>query len=397
MFFVKLGRVLAATCAFAITAYATDASAQSDFYRATEREIAGTPGTMIRQEPMLFAPANATGYRVLYRSKGMHNEPIVVSGVVIVPNTPAPQGGRHVVAWAHPTSGAVPHCAPSIATFFYQQVQGLAEMTARGYVVVATDYPGLGTPGPHPYLVGTSEGRSVLDSVRAAREVPGVGSVRDFVVWGHSQGGQAALFAGRMAKDYAPDLNLLGVAAAAPATDLAALMRDDFNTAGGKSLTAMTMWSWARVYGAPIDKLIRPEAMPTVNQLSNVCIESIVDILVRRREEKPLESGFLTVNDITDVQPWRTLLAQNTPGPLPRHIPVFLAQGTTDKVVVPHITDAYMQRLCAAGSSVRYAKLPGVGHGFIARDSAPAAIDWIADRFAGLSAPNECGSRQAGN
>jgi len=397
MFLAHIGKVLAATCTLAVTAYASDARAQSDFYRAAEHEIAGTPGTIIRQEPMAFGPANASSYRVLYRSKGMHNEPIAVSGVVIVPNAPAPQGGRPVVAWAHPTSGVVPHCAPSVATFFFQQVQGLREMLARGYVVVATDYPGLGTPGPHPYLVGTSEARSVLDSVRASREIAGVGPVRDFVVWGHSQGGQAALFTGLIAKDYAPDLNLLGVAAAAPATDLAALMRDDFNTAGGKSLTAMTMWSWARVYGAPIDKLIRPAAMPTVDQLANVCIESIVDLLVRRREEKPLESGFLTVNDIAGVEPWRSLLAQNTPGPLPHRIPVFLAQGTNDNVVPPQITDAYMRRLCAAGSAVRFVKMPGVSHGFIARDSAPAAIDWMADRFAGAPAPNDCGSPQAGN
>lgn len=370
---------------------ASKARAQTPFYHAPEHEIAGAPGTLIRQEPMPFGPGTATGYRVLYRSKGLRNEPIAVSGVVIVPNAPSPKDGRPVVAWAHPTSGVVPHCAPSLATFFYQQVQGLAGMISRGYVVVATDYPGLGTPGPHPYLIGTSEARAVLDAVRAARGVPGVGTVRDFIVWGHSQGGQAALFTGIDAKSYAPDLTLLGVAAAAPATDLASLMRDDFGTAGGKSLTAMALWSWSRVYGAPIEKLILPSAMPAVDQLANTCIESIFDIVVRRRAEKPLEEGFLTVKDITAVQPWRSLLADNTPGTLPRDIPVFLAQGTADDVVLPQITAAYMQRLCAAGSAVRFVSLPGVGHGFIARDSAAVAIDWMADRFAGRPAPNDCG------
>lgn len=397
MSIARFSAAIAACGLLAGSLVTSEARAQTPFYEAAEQDISGPPGTLIREEPMAFGPVTAMSYRVLYRSRGLHNEPIAVSGVVIVPSAPAPKGGRPVVAWAHPTSGTVPHCAPSLATFFYQQVQGLHDMVARGYVVVATDYPGLGTPGPHPYLVGTSEARAVLDSVRAAREVPGVGPVRDFVVWGHSQGGQAALFTGIMVKTYAPDLNLLGVAAAAPATDLASLMRDDFNTAGGKSLTAMTMWSWARVYGAPIDNLIRPAAMPTVDRLANVCIESIVDILIRRQEEKPLESGFLTVNDIAEVQPWRSLLAQNTPGALPRHIPVFLAQGTTDNVVPPQITAAYMRRLCAAGSTVRFVLMPGVGHGFIARDSAPAAVDWMADRFAGMHAPNDCGAQQAVN
>jgi alpha-beta hydrolase superfamily lysophospholipase len=74
-------------------------------------------------------------------------------------------------------------------------IWGLAEMMARGYVVVATDHPGLGTPGMHPYLIGVSEGRAVLDSVRAARDLPDAGASNRFVVWGHSQGGHASLYA----------------------------------------------------------------------------------------------------------------------------------------------------------------------------------------------------------
>ena len=115
----------------------------------------------------------------------------------------------------------------------------------NGYAIAATDYPGLGTPGPHPYLVGDSEARAVIDSVRAARSFPGLENSTRYAVWGHSQGGQAALFTGMIAKSYAPELQLVGVAAAAPATDLATLMTDDLNSVGGRNLTAMTMWSWA--------------------------------------------------------------------------------------------------------------------------------------------------------
>jgi len=52
----------------------------------------------------------------------------------------------------------------------------------------------------------------------------------------------------------------------------------------------MTLWSWARVFHAPIDKVVVPEAMPTVDRLADECIESIFDILARRRTEKPLEA-----------------------------------------------------------------------------------------------------------
>src|SRR5580698_58742 len=78
------------------------ASAQTPFYRASPDQIAGAPGTLIRQEAMMPTRSGATAYRVLYRSVGLHGEPIAVSGVVIVPPGSPPPGGRPIVAWAHP-------------------------------------------------------------------------------------------------------------------------------------------------------------------------------------------------------------------------------------------------------------------------------------------------------
>jgi pimeloyl-ACP methyl ester carboxylesterase len=378
-------------CAVAFGLSAGAAHAQTPFYQASAQELAGPPGTIIRSEPMLFAPARARAYRVLYRSTGLSGEPIAVSGVVVVPPGTAPAGGRPIVAWAHPTTGVVPHCAPSLALFVFQQMAGLRQLIEQGAVVAATDYPGLGTAGPHPYLVGDSEARAVLDSVRAARNLPGVDGGNDFAVWGHSQGGQASLYTGLIARNYAPELHLVGVAAAAPATSLVTLMGDDFKTSGGKNLTAMTLWSWSRVFGARIDKVVLPEAMPAVDRLADECIESIFDILARRQTEKPLEQHFLSVPNIATVEPWRSLAAHNTPGPLPAGIPLFLAQGTTDNVVASDVTRAYMQQQCKAGGDVTMMWVPGVGHGFVARDSANAAVAWMMNRFAGQPAPSDCG------
>jgi pimeloyl-ACP methyl ester carboxylesterase len=382
-------------CAAALALPAGGARAQTPFYHATAHDLDGPPGSLIRAEPMMFAPAGAQAYRVLYRSVGMQGEPIAVSGVIVVPPGPAPAGGRPIVAWAHPTTGVVPHCAPSLAIFVFQQMAGLRQLIEQGAVVAATDYPGLGTAGPHPYLVGDSEARAVIDSVRAARSLPGVGEGNSFAVWGHSQGGQASLYTGLIAKTYAPELRLVGVSAAAPATSLVTLMGDDFKSSGGKNLTAMTLWSWSRVYGAPIDNVVVPEAMPTVDRLSNECIESIFDILERRQTEKPLEQQFLSVPNIAAVQPWRSLAMRNTSGTLPPQTPLFLAQGTTDNIVRPEVTRAYMQRQCKAGGKVAMMWVPGVGHGFVARDSADAAVAWMMDRFAGRPAPSDCGRNVA--
>lgn len=366
---------------------ASNAWAQPDFYAPAGLNLAsGPPGTLLRIQPLPGAPDGASAYR----STGLDGRPIPVSGVVIVPAAPAPAGGRPVVAWAHPTSGVADQCAPSRASIFFSTVQGLDAMLARGYVVAATDYPGLGMPGPHPYLVGISEGRAVLDSVRAARALREAQAGRSFAVWGHSQGGQAALFAGILARHYAPELKLVGVAAAAPATELAPLLADDIDTSGGRNLTAMTLWSWSRVYGAPITDVVTPEAIPVVDELAGECIERIFDVFARLAPTRALERSFLKSASFAAHEPWRSLLARNTPGLLPRGVPLFLAQGTADTLVLPQVTRDYATRQCRAGRAVKLDWLPDTGHLFAARDSADTAVAWMADRFAGRPPPSNC-------
>jgi acetyl esterase/lipase len=231
------------------------------------------------------APQGASEYRIFYTSTGLSGEMVPVSGVIIVPAGRVPSGGRPIVAWAHPTTGIVSRCAPSLARAFFASVQGLGAMLARGYVVAATDYPGLGAPEVHPYLVGISEWRAVLDSVRAAQQLPSANTNQAFAIWGHSQGGHAGLFAGLLANEYAPELRLMGVAVAAPATDLATLMAQDLGTGGGNNITAMTIWSLSRFYRISIASVVAPAALPVIDRLANECIDdgsTCLSVAVRR-------------------------------------------------------------------------------------------------------------------
>jgi pimeloyl-ACP methyl ester carboxylesterase len=277
-----------------------------------------------------------------------------------------------------------------LAIFLFQQIQGLRSFVERGYVVAATVYPGLGTPETHPYLVGDSEARAVIDIVRAASTMRGAGGRKRFVVWGHSQGGQAALFTGMIARTYAPELELLGVAAAAPATDLVTLMNDDIGTSGGNNIMAMTLWSWHRVYDAPIARIVDPQAMPTLDRLARICIEGPFDLSARERIGKALDQHFLTVEQPASIEPWRSLLEKNSAGVLLSDVPVFLAQGTTDQIIRPDVTRDYMSKLCKAGSKVKLMILPDIGHGRAAQASTMEAVSWAADRFAGGAAPDDC-------
>src|SRR5436305_7906337 len=165
-------------------------------------------------------------YRILYKSTGFDGRPAAVSGLVVVPEGAPPRGGRRVIAFTHGTVGVASGCAPSLQTADISQVlEGLGSFIAQGYVVAATDYAGLGTPGPNPYLVGRVEADNALDSVRAAHRLRPAHAGVQFAVWGHSQGGQASLFAGQLAGSYAPDLHLVGAAAGAPAPKLPDLLK----------------------------------------------------------------------------------------------------------------------------------------------------------------------------
>ena len=365
--------------------------AASSFYRPPALLPERTPGDVLRIEPLPKPPASAHGWRVLYRSTGLGGEPIAVSGVVYAPAGPPPAGGRPVVAWAHPTTGVATRCAPSLRTSqVAERIPGLALFLERGYVVTATDYPGLGTPGPHPYLVGESEARAVLDSVRAAMRMPETGAGSSFVVWGHSQGGHAALFTGQIAPRYAPELRLTGVVATAPATELAELLELDSATLAGKAVASMALVAWSRVYpDADFRRLVHRRAVPWMEAIARRCTEARVEVFLTAAEAEVLRLGFLRVQPET-VEPWRSLFAANTPGRTPIAVPILITQGTVDDVVPLEITERFVTERCRAGAAITLRTYDGLGHYFIAQITAGETAAWVADRFAGRPAPAGC-------
>ena len=355
-------------------------------------EIPGKPGSIIRVWPLAGGGpgmgGNGDAFRILYRSTDPSGRPIPVSAAIYIPDGAAPAGGRNIIAWAHPTSGVMPPCAPSLMPDVGGMMWNLPNMISQGYIVVATDYPGLGTDGIHPYLIGESEARSVLDSVRAARALPNTGASNRFAVWGHSQGGHAALYTGEVAARYAPELKLVGVAAAAPATYLVELFDADESTE--QDLLAMTILSWTRLENVPVATLVEPQAMSAFEKTARDCIESVAEFEKIETDESPLKSGQFLKVDPAKTVPWKSIMLRNTPGQAPAGAPVFIAQGTADTTVEPAITKRFGEALCAQGVRVSFVPLPGVTHTFAARDSANAALNWMTERFRGVPAPSSC-------
>lgn len=361
------------------------------FYDTDIADLLGEPGTIIRMEPMQSAPMGASAFRVLYRSQNQNGDAIAVSGVIVVPQTRAPREGRPIVAWAHGTTGIARKCAPSLRPGVFQQMRGLRELLARGYIVTATDYPGLGTAGPHPYLVGISEGRAVLDSVRAARNFKNASAGDRFAVWGHSQGGHAVLFAGELARRYAPELHLVGVAAAAPATELGRLIKMDLPGITGKILGAYALKAWSEVFGLSLSDIVFERSILVFNRVAGFCNETYGQDFSMLFAEQPLErQGFLSV-DIDTAEPWARLMRENTPGFEAPGVPVFIAQGSDDEIVHPQVTANFMKGLCERQTSVTFVGIADGDHDASAIRGARHAVKWIADRFKGKQPPNSCG------
>jgi acetyl esterase/lipase len=230
----------------------------------------------------------------------------------------------------------------------------------------------------------------VLDSVRAARDLPDAGASNRFAVWGHSQGGHASLYTGELAASYAPDLKLVGVAAAAPATYLIELFDADKSSSAGKELTAMALYAWSELYHDPATTLVDAAAMPVFDQLAHDCIESIAEFAAIENAEKPLNREPFLKGDPTEIEPWRSIMQKNTPGQAPAGAPVFLAQGAADTTVRPEITKQFGEVLCKQGTRIDFILLPGVTHTFAAKDSVSQALAWMDQRFRGAPAPSVC-------
>jgi alpha-beta hydrolase superfamily lysophospholipase len=351
---------------------------------------AAPPGSLVSAQPFP-AVDGAAAYRVLYVSTDIHGAKIPVSGIVYIPKAPPPPGGRNVVAWAHATTGIAPGCAPSLdgGAKFAHSVPGLADFIAAGDIVAATDYQGMGVAGVHPYLIGRSEGTTIIDSVRAARHLPGADLSGKYVVWGHSQGAQAVLFAGQISHSYAPELDLVGVAAAAPVTDLKGELTEPFEDNAGRLLAAYVYYSWARTYDVPVTTIVYPQAVPAMNNAAAKCINTLGEGISAILAARALNPVFRS-HPPQSTPPWPALFDENSPGHAPAGAPLLILQGTKDPTVEPHWTRSFVSLVCSEHETVEFLQYKGVKHLNIADKSEPDVASWISNRFAGRPAPGNC-------
>jgi alpha-beta hydrolase superfamily lysophospholipase len=268
----------------------------------------------------------------------------------------------------------------------------LTNFLHAGYAVVATDYQGLGTGGVHQYVVGGTEARNALDSIKAAAALGPARASRRAVILGWSQGGGAALFVGQDASYGAP-VKVLGLAALAPSADLGPQFAQQV-APGPTSPTAPAHEAALQinVYRGMLAaypelraaEVLTPEGIQALQGDGNQCIEHLADVIANNIAE-PLSLFHTNV-----PPPWLRRINENTAGYAATVAPVLVMQGLADTVVNPNATTQYIARACAFRQPVQYSRYPGQTHQTIPYVAQSEYLTWIADRFAGRSAPSNC-------
>ena len=290
-----------------------------------------------------------------------------------------------MIAWAHGTTGLGDSCAPSNAA----ESDALAKaLVGFGYAVVATDYEGLGTPGTHPYVVGRSEGHGVLDSVRAAQnlELP---VTDEFIVFGHSQGGHAAMFAGQRQAEYAPELNMIGVVAGAPPSQMATL-GDSLVGGDFQGYLIMTAAGLAAAYDdLELSDVLSTEALDLIDVVETGCTGEIFDTF-----NELVYDEVTVVDDPFALDGWGEALAANDTNSEPVEVPLLIIHGSEDEQIPVDTSATLFDQLCGfenQGPTVRNV-YPGQSHAGVLQTGAavPDLLRWVQGRFAGESAPDDC-------
>lgn len=348
-----------------------------DFYVAPDPLPDGEPGDLIRIMEVDESD-DARTLRVMYLSQDAQDADRAVTGTITHPLEDASDEGWPVVSWAHGTTGMAPPCAPS-----------RGDDPAPGFgiegVHVATDYIGLGPEGElHPYLSKEGEGHASVDIVRAARQLSDTGAGDRWLSVGHSQGGHGALAAHELSDEYAPELELLGTAAFAPA----AVFDETF---GPADEIVTGIGGFMGFYGAAgehpaveLDDYLTPEAAEAATAITEGCLPEIIEALLDVGVD-----GFYTVDPL-ETEPVRSVLLSNDVGSTAVDAPVLLVGGTDDPLVVVERVFALEERLCAVDQVTELVITEGADHDNLVGLNAEKLTSWLEARLDGEDPTNTC-------
>jgi hypothetical protein len=387
---VSFGVVPAASAATGTPAAATILPAPSGdaFYTPPSPLPAGSPGDIIWDRPTTSPVSGDNAWQILYLSTTAQGAPTAVSGTLIVPTT-AYSGVRPVVAYAAGTQGWGHSCAPSveIAAGSFDEEFEINNLLAKGWAVVATDYPGLGTPGPEQYNVGIPEGYAVLDSLRAATRLPaaGLSASAPMGIEGYSQGGGAGGWAAQEHATYAPDLNLKGVSMGGTPANLQAVANNINGTAFFAFLAGTASGFNAAYPSLDLNAALTPTGQTAIAQLNTMCQLQALATYAGKSIADYTVGG---ANPLT-TPPWQSVLNANNLGAIKPDVPIFETHGFLDEVIPYSVEQTLHNQWCAMGVADQFTGYVG-DHVLASIEDQTDMVNWLNGRFTGQPAPSNC-------
>ena len=384
----------------------TETSIIPDFYNVSSDDIpAAAPGKMIKTE-RIRVPRNDASvrgielHRIMYHSTTVTGENAPVSGLYAQPAGDPPEGGWPLVGFAHGTTGAARQCGTSLTPLqpatpagsqFARKVQPLVE---QGWAVVSTDYQGMGPEVTPMYLLGETEGRNVLDSIRAVQRWRTDLDNTKAALYGRSEGGQAVLFASELQAEYAPDVYLTGVVSLAPAilppwpAVVEQLAKDPSGT-NRTYFVMLALGTWVQNYPwLTKEETLSQKGIDSLPVLEELCSDELRDYFQDRGLIKDYINLPLSKNTVRAIN-------LNNVGGQPLNQPLLLVQGMEDVVVINQATPEYFSIVCQQGNVPAKLELyPEDDHGSVVVNARDSVNQWLQDRFEGQAPPDNCPIRR---
>jgi hypothetical protein len=307
---------------------------------------------------------------------------------VLVP-TAAYSGTRPVVAYATGTQGWGDQCAPSkeMAAGNLDEQFAVNNLLSKGWAVVVTDYPGLGTPGDEDYNVGIPEGYAVLDALRAATLLPGSGlsTAAPLAIEGYSQGGGAADWAAQLQPSYSAGLNLKGVAAGGTPANLQAVASNINGTIWFAFLAGTALGFNAAYPSLNLNGELTPAGRAALAQLDTMCQAQALLTYANKKIEDYTVGG---INPITQAK-WQRVLNANNLGTMKPQVPILEYHGLLDEVIPYAVEQTLHSQYCGMGVTTQLNGYVG-DHVLTQVVAQTDVVNWIGNRFAGAPAPSNC-------
>ncbi len=405
------------------------APAVPPFYVTTSQiKPEGKLGQVVKKEKVATEIPGAQSWRIAYISSDVNDLKTISTGLLIAPVGQAPKEGRPIVSWSHGTTGSAQNCGPSqqlnpaVPLNEYYLMNGnswedygvlsVVELIKEGYVVVATDYQGLGGGGKHQYAVGQTQGRDAINAIRAAGAIKETGAGKKALLYGWSEGGYSVLSAGGSINYLAKKgtafdgIELVGVVALSPVNVSGVAQVALSSSANSEQALekiaaplSQNIFMWGHLAGmmyglqaAYPEKLqltdwFTPEGAKVFDVLSNnKCFHVLSDSLTYSYGDnyksllKPIPSNAKAWID--------ALIAGGVPNNAPS-VPVLMFRGTKDAVPKPMV-DIYEAQMCKMGGNVKHIELDGATHFTSPVEAQKTFLPWIKDRFANKPIANGC-------